>query len=1726
MKRQNQRKSRHLLKVLIWLLTTVMFQWGCGQIPEEGTIVYDVDFPPADRDEAQSGGSGGGSGGSTPQNIILNASKTTLNELGSDTLTISATSGATSTTNIIVSVGYSGTATRGSDYSSSADNLTILAGSTTSNSITITSRDDGIYDDGETIDVDISSVSGGDSAVESGTQQKTIVFSDDELPPAVTPPVVSISASADSITEDSGGTITITVEQDVVASIATTVTLTLTGTATNTTDYHLSSTTATIAAGTLQDNLILTPTTDSITEDNETVLISIASVSGGDNASEDGVQIAEVTITDDEPLRTMTLGFDTTSVNENAGSGAITITATQSGQAQADTIVNLGVSGDALASGTDYTLNSSFITIAGGTTTGTTTIDIVNDVIDEGDNETFALEISSVTGGNGASESGTQSVTAMILDNDVAGFTQVGPTDPVGVYYSNPLYLNEGDNETFTIVLNTQPQGTVYFDITGSGGGACGSDAYYDCYALADGSQILTFDETNWNIAQSVVTLAKDDNSKRSDQRKYTYVTPSASSADPYYAALSPDIRNYIFVDTDTVGVTVSKTTSTINESGAGSTDTFTVGLDTVPLYQTYLSVTSDNTSEVTVSPSSLAYHSSYPFGFTRTVTVTGVSDDIDDGDQTVNVSIAVNTGLTSDQFYDNYTTVRTVAVTISDVDTAAFTVSESGGVSSVSESGSTDTFEVALLTKPRSGNVVIDLTSADPAEVTVSPASISFDSGNWSTAQVITLTGQPDSAADGDQTVSIRASVRDNATTDTVYQGLADQNFNVTVADTDQAGLTVSSPGAVTEIGSFDNFTIVLNTGPTSAVVVDISSSDTGEVTVSPASLSFSTGNWSIAQTVIVTGINDNVSDGDQNSNIIVDVDNSTSDPNYAALSDINVGVTTLDDDDAGFSLGSTAGLSVNESGTTDTFTVVLDTEPTADVVFAITSENTAEAIVSSSLTFTSANWNTPQSVTITGVDDPLDDNDQTVSITVAINTTSTLDVLYDAVGSQSVNVTVVDDEVAPLVTLSASSTTVTEDSGTITLTATQTFATASDTTVTLTGTGGTASGGDYTVGTITILAGDITGTTSFTPDRDKVDENDETATVEITAVASTDAATEDGTQSVTVTINDDDTAALKYSHISGSTSVTEGGSTDSLTLYLGSEPTGNVVVDISYTLQDQVEVTTPSSLQLTFTPANYTNTQVITLRAIDDDFIDGNHTSTVTIAVNAGLTADSNYDGLSSKNKTVSIIDDDTSGIADFTIDSIDHDYGRLALNWTAPTGIVNDGDTTSVGGSDDYYRVYWTTVAPGARTPANRGIDQTDNATRTIDADRIIFVHGGLNSATYYYYRLAVYDTSTGAWKFSTNELGASPLPVECTSTGGTSEITDNDPDLLVYYPLNNDLQDYSPQGTRTGAEGWPYHLAEGSSDSDIDFGEGCAYGNSGYMSGSGAYDGTRGNGTWGVNNNFSNADFPANDGNWTVSVWTSPDGDLEKFTSIFSTGDNNKGPELQLDVDDKFEPIGKIRLFNKMSGNLKGQQLRQSTWYHVVAVHHADNSVELYVNNVLKDTETNWPYVDGTDLQWDKIKIGQNRYRDANYKGYIDEFKIYGRAFTASEVANLYNFTLPPAVENINVSGQGGSTLRLTWDEVDGAIDYTIFQAEKSSSGLTNVITFTNPNLDTSTDPDLSAISGITSCTSGSCSYDVTGLTNNKYYYYRIAARNGRGSGQVSPNSEVSAQCCSP
>ena len=97
-----------------------------------------------------------------------------------------------------------------------------------------------------------------------------------------------------------------------------------------------------------------------------------------------------------------------------------------------------------------------------------------------------------------------------------------------------------------------------------------------------------------------------------------------------------------------------------------------------------------------------------------------------------------------------------------------------------------------------------------------------------------------------------------------------------------------------------------------------------------------------------------------------------------YNGLNAADVTVTNTDNDAAGITVTPTAGLTTTEAGGTATFTVVLKTQPTADVTIALSSSDTTEGTVSpASLTFTAANWNMAQTVTVTGVDDALDDGD-----------------------------------------------------------------------------------------------------------------------------------------------------------------------------------------------------------------------------------------------------------------------------------------------------------------------------------------------------------------------------------------------------------------------------------------------------------------------------------------------------------------------------------------------------------------------------------------------------------------------------------------------------------------------------------------------------------------------------------------------------------------------------
>ncbi|MGB3150816.1 MAG: cadherin domain-containing protein, partial [Maribacter sp.] len=109
------------------------------------------------------------------------------------------------------------------------------------------------------------------------------------------------------------------------------------------------------------------------------------------------------------------------------------------------------------------------------------------------------------------------------------------------------------------------------------------------------------------------------------------------------------------------------------------------------------------------------------------------------------------------------------------------------------------------------------------------------------------------------------------------------------------------------------------------------------------------------------------------------------------------------------GFTVSETT-LTIDENAGTDTFTVVLNGQPASDVVFDVSSDDTDEAIVSSpQLTFTMANWNTPQTITVTGVDDTEIGNDSAI-ITVALNAVNSDDA-FDELSNQTVAVTLTND-------------------------------------------------------------------------------------------------------------------------------------------------------------------------------------------------------------------------------------------------------------------------------------------------------------------------------------------------------------------------------------------------------------------------------------------------------------------------------------------------------------------------------------------------------------------------------------------------------------------------------------------------------------------------------------------------------------------------------------------
>ena len=232
---------------------------------------------------------------------------------------------------------------------------------------------------------------------------------------------------------------------------------------------------------------------------------------------------------------------------------------------------------------------------------------------------------------------------------------------------------------------------------------------------------------------------------------------------------------------------------------------------------------------------------------------------------------------------------------------------------------------------------------------------------------------------------------------------------------------VTLSPTSLTIAEGGTNTYAVALNTQPTGDVMVDIGSDNT-DVTVSSSSLTFTTLNWSAEQTVTVTA--------GQDADAADDAATLTHDPSgadYDLVSNAELAVTITDNDTRGVTV-SPASLTIDEGGT-DTYTVVLDTQPTGDVMVDIGSDNTDVTVSSSSLTFTTLNWIAEQTVTVTAGQDA-DAADDTATVTHDPRGAD-----YNSVSNADLAVTVTDDETAG-VTVTPTSLTIGEGgSGTYTV-------------------------------------------------------------------------------------------------------------------------------------------------------------------------------------------------------------------------------------------------------------------------------------------------------------------------------------------------------------------------------------------------------------------------------------------------------------------------------------------------------------------------------------------------------------------------------------------------------------------------------------------------------------------------------------------------------------------
>ena len=219
---------------------------------------------------------------------------------------------------------------------------------------------------------------------------------------------------------------------------------------------------------------------------------------------------------------------------------------------------------------------------------------------------------------------------------------------------------------------------------------------------------------------------------------------------------------------------------------------------------------------------------------------------------------------------------------------------------------------------------------------MTGEPASLTFSSTDWNSPKTVTVNAAhtPQDADADDETATVTHTV---TSTDSIYSSASASSVTVTITD-DEVPVTVSFGQAnYTVADGCDpvSVTVTLSADPERTVVIPLTHTPQGSTTSAdysgvPANVTFSTGDMS--QTITFTATQDDVDDGGKSVLLAFGA---------PLPGGVSLGTTTTttvnitDDDGAGVTVSNNS-LDITE-GSSGTYTIVLDSQPTATVTVTI---------------------------------------------------------------------------------------------------------------------------------------------------------------------------------------------------------------------------------------------------------------------------------------------------------------------------------------------------------------------------------------------------------------------------------------------------------------------------------------------------------------------------------------------------------------------------------------------------------------------------------------------------------------------------------------------------------------------------------------------------------------------------------------------------------------------